>query len=365
MAKQLHNVGGKSGFRDNNIHYLSGTGLPGGDAGFQDAAPIGTVYNRVNGETYKKISLLNNTVADWEIEPTNAAVLNAQTTANNALTAANSATTAANTANTNTNTHIADLANPHGVTAVQTGAVPTTDVGIAGGVASLDGTGKVPTSQIPAVAITTVTPVADLATMLALVAQSGDVAVRADLTAAAGNTFMHNGGVTGTISDWTKVDNGYAVSTVNGQSGTVVLVAADIGADVAGAAAAVQANLNTTDTNVTNNTNAIATINANGAQNHSTLLAHSAGIVDSVPLADANGFKWEISAKSVATPTDLEMVSISAIHDGINVDYEEDSLLQLGASLGSSVSFAINAGNLEISSSYNTAVDLGITRVRI
>ena len=42
MAIKLFEVEG--GFSDGNIHYLSGTGAPGGDAGPQDVAPVGSQY---------------------------------------------------------------------------------------------------------------------------------------------------------------------------------------------------------------------------------------------------------------------------------------------------------------------------------
>ena len=45
----------KGGFSDGNITYLSGVGVPGGDAGAQDAAPVGSFYsNSTDGATYKK-----------------------------------------------------------------------------------------------------------------------------------------------------------------------------------------------------------------------------------------------------------------------------------------------------------------------
>ncbi len=46
-------------------------------------------------------------------------------------------------------THTGDKSNPHEVTAAQTGAIPVSEKGVAGGVAGLDGTGKVPSSQLP------------------------------------------------------------------------------------------------------------------------------------------------------------------------------------------------------------------------
>lgn len=45
--------------------------------------------------------------------------------------------------------HIADKANPHGVTAAQVGAIPASQKGVAGGVASLGSDGKVPAGQLP------------------------------------------------------------------------------------------------------------------------------------------------------------------------------------------------------------------------
>ena len=44
--------------------------------------------------------------------------------------------------------HITSKENPHGVTAEQVGAVPAADKGKAGGVATLDADGKIPSSQL-------------------------------------------------------------------------------------------------------------------------------------------------------------------------------------------------------------------------
>lgn len=46
--------------------------------------------------------------------------------------------------------HTSSTSNPHGVTAVQTGAIPASEKGAASGVATLDGSGKVTASQLPA-----------------------------------------------------------------------------------------------------------------------------------------------------------------------------------------------------------------------
>src|SRR5690606_20048986 len=92
-------------------------------------------------------------------------------------------------------------------------------------VASLVG-GKVPTSELPAIALTEVFVVASQVDQLALEAQEGDVAVRTDLS----RTYIHNGGTAGTMADWTELATPTdAVTSVNGQTGAVTLGKADVG----------------------------------------------------------------------------------------------------------------------------------------
>lgn len=96
------------------------------------------------------------------------------------------------------------------------------------GKASLVG-GLIPTSQLPAVALTKPQVVADRAGMLALTAQEGDVAV---ITAGADKgTYMLGPGSPTVFESWvalaTPTD---AVTSVNGQTGVVQLAAGNIGA---------------------------------------------------------------------------------------------------------------------------------------
>jgi len=93
--------------------------------------------------------------------------------------------------------------------------------------------GVVPTSQVPAVALTKPMPVADRAAMLALAAQEGDVAV---VTGGADKgSYMLGTGPASTFSSWVKLTTPDApVQSVNGQSGTVTLGAADVGAAPSG-----------------------------------------------------------------------------------------------------------------------------------
>lgn len=92
-------------------------------------------------------------------------------------------------------------------------------------VASLSG-GKIPTSQLPALALTDVFVVASQAAQLALTAEEGDVAIRTDQN----KSYVHNGGTAGTMADWsellTPTDQ---VLSVNGQTGAVSLTTTHIG----------------------------------------------------------------------------------------------------------------------------------------
>lgn len=78
--------------------------------------------------------------------------------------------------------------------------VTVASVGQPNGVMPLDSSGKASISYLPAIALTDVYVVASQAAQLALVAEEGDVAIRTDLD---NQAFIHNGGVAGTMADWT------------------------------------------------------------------------------------------------------------------------------------------------------------------
>ena len=86
--------------------------------------------------------------------------------------------------------------------------------------------GVIPTSQLPAVALTQVFSVSSQAAQLALVTEEGDMAIRTDES----KTYVRNSGTTGTMSDWTVLATPMdAVTSVNGQTGVVVLGRGDVG----------------------------------------------------------------------------------------------------------------------------------------
>ena len=107
----------------------------------------------------------------------------------------------------------------------QVGTVLATEKGVANGVATLDATGKVPSAQLGPLAITETYVAANQAAMLALSAQTGDVAVRSDLN----KSFILKGSNAALLADWqellTPTDT---VLSVNGFTGAVSLVASNI-----------------------------------------------------------------------------------------------------------------------------------------
>lgn len=105
-------------------------------------------------------------------------------------------------------------------------AIPLAEKGAASGVATLDTSGKVPPSQLPAIALTDVFIAANQAEQLAVTAQKGDVVVRSDQR----KSYIHNGGTSATMSDWSELQTPTdAVLSVAGRVGAVTLVIADIG----------------------------------------------------------------------------------------------------------------------------------------
>jgi len=83
----------------------------------------------------------------------------------------------------------------------------------------LDSNGLLPTSVLPPLAINDVTPVANQAAMLALTAQKGDMAIRADN----GKSYALASNSPTTLADWKEITAAGSVVSVNGQTGTVLI----------------------------------------------------------------------------------------------------------------------------------------------
>lgn len=103
--------------------------------------------------------------------------------------------------------------------------IPSSEKAAANGVATLDANSKINTSQLPAITITDTFVVVSQIAMLALTAETGDVAVRSDEN----KSYILKGTDPSVLGDWqillTPTDS---VLSVAGKTGTVTLVEADI-----------------------------------------------------------------------------------------------------------------------------------------
>ena len=99
--------------------------------------------------------------------------------------------------------------------------IPLTQKAAANGVATLDGSGKIPSSQLPPLAISSVSVVATIAERDALTPQEGDFCVVTGIN----ETYIYDG------SAWIEVTETSGVTSVNGQSGNVSLDSGDIPED--------------------------------------------------------------------------------------------------------------------------------------
>lgn len=117
------------------------------------------------------------------------------------------------------------IAKTSGLQSALDGKVDDSQLGANNGVATLDANGKLTNSQIPAIAITDTFVAADQTAMLALSAQTGDVAVRTDLS----KSFILKGTDPTVLGDWQELlTPTSAVTSVNGQTGTVSLDSDDV-----------------------------------------------------------------------------------------------------------------------------------------
>lgn len=117
--------------------------------------------------------------------------------------------------------------------------VPLSQKGVANGVATLGSDGKIPSSQVPAIAITDVYVVADIAARDALTVEEGDVAKVTDAGAGLPKTYIYDG------SSWVEIESGSDVDSVFGRTGAVVAAFGDYSASLIsyGASSNVEAKL--------------------------------------------------------------------------------------------------------------------------
>ncbi|NDD55217.1 hypothetical protein EBZ39_15365, partial [bacterium] len=90
--------------------------------------------------------------------------------------------------------------------------------GVANGLAELDGSGRIPSAQLPAIALTDVHVVANNAARDALSVEEGDVAI----VSGDGKSYIYDG------SAWQELSAAGYVLSVNGQTGSVTLDSDDV-----------------------------------------------------------------------------------------------------------------------------------------
>ncbi|MBL4702677.1 MAG: hypothetical protein JKX85_15640 [Phycisphaeraceae bacterium] len=108
------------------------------------------------------------------------------------------------------------------ITDAGTAAAANTGTGV-GNVPVLDAGGQLNTTTIPALALVNTSTVASEVAMLALVAQSGDVAIRTDI-----NKSFILAGTSTILADWKEILSPDSVTSVAGKTGIVTLAAVDI-----------------------------------------------------------------------------------------------------------------------------------------
>lgn len=173
----------------------------------------------------------SNVVAEGNLQVDNLLKL-PSVTANRALTLDASGNVADSTV---TDTELGYLSGTTSAVQTQLDAkVDDSEKGSANGVATLDADGKIPSNQLPAIAITEVITVADIAARDALTIGSGDGEIQegdvvivtdasadADITSGAAS-YIYNG------ASYSLLKAGDEVLSVNGQTGTVSLDTGDI-----------------------------------------------------------------------------------------------------------------------------------------
>jgi len=241
--------------------------------------------------------------------------------------------------------------------------------------------GVVPTAQLPALALTATQVVASQAAMLALTTsqvQPGDLAVRTD----GAGTYILTATDPSILGNWTRLNAPTdAVTSVNGHTGTVALTATDVGADPAGAAAAVTKTTlglgnvdNTADTDKPVSTAQQTALNAKAPLVSPTFTGTVSGITATMVGADPAGSAAAVTAASLgigaATTTAAGLAERATNTETLTGS--DDALYVTPLGVKSAIDArdytavtvdTVAASTLDIDSSPVTAADLGLGNV--
>lgn len=160
------------------------------------------------------------------------------------------------------------------VTALGYTPINSSTLAAANGIATLDSTGKLNVNQVPAIAISDTFVIASDAAMLALVAQTGDVAIRTDLN----KSYILKGSVATVLANWQELMTPLsAVQSVNGKGGVVTLTTTDIteGTNLYYTSARAQGAISVAGTGLTY-ANGVITISSTALNTASSIVARDA-----------------------------------------------------------------------------------------
>jgi hypothetical protein len=189
------------------------------------------------------------------------------------------------------------------------------NAGVANGVATLDGSGLIPTSQLPPLAISDTFVVASQAAMLALTAQVGDVAVRTDIN----QTFILQASPPTTLANWVQILTPPAITSITASSpltGGTITSTGTIG--ISDASTTVKGAVQLTDSTSSTSTTTAATPNsvktaydlANGKASLATANTFTTGTQTIQTGSDTNvGLK--VSRNSATQSADIVQVTQS------------------------------------------------------
>lgn len=274
---------------------------PQGPTGPQGATgPQGTPTT-VNGKTGASVTLTATDVGAYSTSEVDTAIAGAKAYTDTALTTAEG---------------YVDTAISNEVTRANAAYIANTEKGASNGVATLDANGQIPSSQLSSLAITDTTVVSSEAAMLALDAQTGDIAVRTDIQ----KSYILQTSPASTLSNWIELAaQSNLITSVDGQVGTVSLAN---NYDAKGAASTALTTAEAyTDTAISNEvTRANAAYDTKGA-------ADAVQIVNSTTQPSGNP-KWWYNPNASVVPSDTTFTASSPITttvSGSNVSFGLDT----------------------------------------
>ena len=395
-----------------NASVLVGDGLPGGDASYEDAAPIGSIFLRTDAESnslqlYYKHSTANNSSADWKVtasqdyvdavaqglswrEPvlvhdatTYADITAAETAANVGDTVDGITITAgsrilfSDLTTGNDNVYIVSGSSGAWTFTEDTNAATDGDALLVqqGTYAEqqwvFDGTSWVQFGSGAAAAelgyirtfIGKTGPGSELPTYSSteIVAQSSNLetAIGA-LDAAAGTGEITNDGGNYSLSD----DMSWAAA------GTLTITSAldelneGIGDATFTSSGTNITNGDSANTSINNLNEAIIPLQEQSLEISGTQSATVLTTMDTIPVAEATQVKWMVQVRATGTPANRRGVEIHAMTDGTSVDHSEYAILKLGSPIaGLDFNVAISGVDIILTVNSTPGVDYVVKRI--